>query len=135
MVLAGRIDLLDAAARRLVADGFAAHRGLRAHLADAVPWWPLGLPGWSDRWVALGLRTGGRTLLTVWNRGPGGTVHLPVPQLRGREPVWSTVFPTGVSGETVGWDAGTGVLTVTLPAGPVAVTVGAATPARARASA
>ncbi|WP_406478022.1 hypothetical protein [Streptomyces sp. NBC_01615] len=47
---------------------------------------PLGLPGWTDEWVALGLRApvAGATYLTVWRRGGGvAELLLPVPHLAG----------------------------------------------------
>ena len=65
-------------------------QGVRpAGLPEATPFWPLGLPRWSDPWVALGLRAPGVSHLTVWRRGPdtgtGTSVPLPLPHLRGAQ--------------------------------------------------
>jgi len=46
------------------------YKTIRSDLATAVPFWPLGLPGWADSWVALGLRAPDASYLTVWHRGP-----------------------------------------------------------------
>ncbi|MBE1879033.1 glycoside hydrolase family 36 protein [Myceligenerans pegani] len=96
--LAGRIDTLDGGRRDVVRQGLAVHRALRAAVARSVPVWPLGLPGWRDRWIAAGARDGNDLYLAVWRRdgvvggGPAGpgpsagdrkgdTVRLPLPGL------------------------------------------------------
>jgi alpha-galactosidase len=77
--------------------------------------WPLGLPGWADPWLAVGLRGERDTLLTVFRR-PGGsdTVELPLPWLD--QPTVETVFPTALTPWSPSWTAGT--LTLTAPPGP-----------------
>ena len=39
----------------LVTEAVAVHKELRRTIAAATPFWPLGLSGWEDAWVALGL--------------------------------------------------------------------------------
>jgi alpha-galactosidase len=56
MYLSGHLDRMTDAERALVREAVAAHREVLAVLDRTVPFWPLGLPGWEDGWVALGLR-------------------------------------------------------------------------------
>jgi alpha-galactosidase len=67
--LSGHIDQMSQAQRRLVADAVDAYKRIRADLAGARPFWPLGLPGWPDSWLALGMRTPGAAYVVAWRRG------------------------------------------------------------------
>ena len=63
----------------LVRAAVAAHRVVLEDLATLVPFWPLGLPGWTDEWVALGLRSPTTSFLTLWHRQPGpATITFPL---------------------------------------------------------
>ena len=60
---------------------------LTADLPASVSFWPLGLPGWTDPWIALGLR-GGRRPMWLCGVVPAripDRAHAPVPHLEGRE--------------------------------------------------
>src|SRR5690606_33646092 len=46
--LGGRLDLLDAAQADDVRAAMEVYKGIRADLRHALPFWPLGLPGWRD---------------------------------------------------------------------------------------
>jgi alpha-galactosidase len=124
--LSGHLDLMSPAQLALVASAVRVYKELRAGIARSVPFWPLGLPGWEDPWIALGLRAPGVSYLTVWRRGPhqggdGGPpwVRLPVPALRGQAVTARVMYP-GEAGAEVAWDARRGVATVTLPRVPSA---------------
>lgn len=83
MHLAGRIDTLDEAQRRLVSRALAVYREIAPAIARAVPVWPLGLPGWRDAVISYGLRDGSDLYLLVWRRAAPDegdeVVRLPVP--------------------------------------------------------
>jgi len=117
LYLSGHIDLMRPEQRRLVADGVIAYKALRHEIARAVPFWPLGLPGWTDRWVSLGFRpaaTGvGPTYLAIWRR-PGASRELrcEIPHLAGRSMQTEIVYPARIAPWATSWDSGTGVLTV-----------------------
>jgi alpha-galactosidase len=118
LYLSGHIDLMRPEQRRLVADGVIAYQALRHEIARSVPFWPLGLPGWTDRWVSLGLRPDagageGPTYLAIWRR-PGASRELrcEIPHLAGRSVRPEIVYPAGLAPWTTSWDSGTGVLTV-----------------------
>jgi alpha-galactosidase len=114
--LSGHVDQMSPAQLELVACGVRVYKSLRADLATAVPFWPLGLPGWTDRWIAAGMRSPDVSYLTVWHRGPAASsVTLPVPHIRAA----SVLYPSPASA-LVAWDEAAGELTVSLPESPAA---------------
>ncbi|WP_395244621.1 glycoside hydrolase family 36 protein [Agromyces sp. MMS24-K17] len=111
-----------------VSEAVAVAKGLRAEITAGHPTWPLGLPGWTDPWVALGLRGERGDLVSVWRR-PGtdghgtdapGSAELRLPHLAGRDLAVETVFPTALPAWRTDWDAATGTLTVHADDAPVA---------------
>ncbi|PWD49904.1 alpha-galactosidase [Serinibacter arcticus] len=115
MYLSGYLNVMTPAELALVQDAVAAHRALLPTLATSTPFWPLGLPGWEDGWVALGLRDADGGHLSVWRRpGAGAIVRLPVPHLRGTDVAVDAHFPRALDGWTADWDAAEGVLRVTV---------------------
>jgi alpha-galactosidase len=126
--LSGHIDRMSAGQRELVAQGVRVYKQIRADLARAVPMWPLGLPGWSDPVLALGMRTADVTYLAAWRRGTldgpaggedGGVITLPVPHLAGA-PVRAEVLYPGGAGACADWVRADGAVIVTLPRTPSA---------------
>lgn len=73
--LSGHLDRMSEHQLALVRDAVTVYKTLRGDLTEAVPFWPLGLPGWTDEWLALGMRVpDSRTsYLSVWRRGGDGT--------------------------------------------------------------
>ncbi len=67
--LSGRIDRLDTAGQASVRAAMDAYKAMRHRIPQALPIWPLGLPGWYDAWCAAGLVDGDGVLLQVWRRG------------------------------------------------------------------
>jgi len=136
--LSGHVDRMSPAQLRLVADAISTYKRIRPELATAVPFWPLGLPGWADNWVALGMRAGSASYVVVWHRGhigdgPGadsasasaGPVEMAVPvaHLRGAHAAAEVLYPV-LGGGAVDWRSSTGHLTVTLPSAPSACLIG-----------
>lgn len=120
--LAGRLDLLSEAQMRLVQEGMAAYRALRGRLRVALPFWPLGLPGWHDPIVALGMRDNEGELITVWRRSGSTTVRLPLPRHAGRPLDMEVLFPTSLQ-TLARWDPVAGELILELPEEPAARTL------------
>jgi alpha-galactosidase len=115
--LSGHLDRMTPEQRALVADAIAVYKRIRADIPTSMPFWPLGLPGWTDPWIALGLRGAAKTYATVWRR-PGedsatGQTLL-VPHLKGSEVDVSVLFPHDTKAVT-DWSPATGELTVQLP--------------------
>ena len=117
--LSGHLDRMTAAQCALVAEAVQVYKAIRGDLALSVPFWPLGLPGWEDSWVAQGLRTAERSYLLVWRRGASADpaqATLPVPHLRGGPVQAEVLFGTGHAE----WSPASGELTVRVAAAPAA---------------
>jgi alpha-galactosidase len=82
--LSGWLSRLSKQQQDAVAEAVSAHRRLLPGLSSCTPFWPLGLPGWDDEWVVLGLHDEQchTVHLTIWRRAgvPGGA-RLPLPAL------------------------------------------------------
>jgi alpha-galactosidase len=120
--LSGHLDTMRPEQLSLIADAVQVHKSIRSDVAVSVPFWPLGLPRWTDEWIALGLRAPSASYLTVWRR-PGAdgpdTVSLPIPHLRGQAVQPRVRYPAG-SPAQVSWDPAGGTLTLSLPPAPAA---------------
>ena len=80
LYLSGHLDRMTPAQAALVREGVGAFRQLRAFIRGALPFWPLGLPGWEDGWVGHGLRDETQAAVTLWRRhSPDHTALLPAP--------------------------------------------------------
>ncbi|MEV6871533.1 glycoside hydrolase family 36 protein [Amycolatopsis sp. NPDC051128] len=114
LYLSGRLDLMTAEQRASVRAAVEVYHEIRKGLTAAVPLWPLGLPGWSDPWLSLALRSGDVTHVAVWRRGDdAGPVTLSLPHLRFQNVHIEARYPRDLSAWTVRWDTATGSLTVT----------------------
>jgi len=100
----------------MVREGVAAQKVVVADIERSHAFWPLGLPGWEDSWVCLGLDVADHgAYLTVWRRpGAGEQVVLPLPTLSGTELSVASFFPSRQAGWDWLWDAAAGELTVTV---------------------
>ncbi|TLS46444.1 alpha-galactosidase [Streptomyces montanus] len=124
--LSGHLDRMAPGQLALVRDAVSTYKSIRGDLRSAVPFWPVGLPGWTDEWVALGLRTpvAGTTYLSVWRRGGEPERTLRVPHLAGQEGVRVEILHpagAGAGGAAVAWDGA--AVRVVLPEAPAVVVV------------
>ena len=129
--LSGFIDGMSESQLQLVAEAITVYKRIRQDLATATPFWPLGLPGWSDPWIALGMRSESAAYVVVWHReaidggsdlGAGGgddKVVLAIDHLRGVELLGEVLFPPSAAGE-LDWSASRAELVLTLPHVPSA---------------
>ena len=67
--LSGNIHKLNARQFSLVRHGMDVYKEIRQDIKVSTPFWPLGLPGWHDDWLALGLNAPTCKYLAVWRRG------------------------------------------------------------------
>lgn len=105
---------------RLVSEAITVAKDLRADIQDATPFWPLGLPGWTSPWTALGLATQISRYITIWNRSTDeAETILHFPDLAGAEMSVRTVFPQNLDEWDTRWDSHTGKLYVNNPTGSV----------------
>lgn len=84
----------------MVRDAIEAYRQVIAkRVVEGVPFWPLGLPGWYDDKVALGIRSTREhgedgVLLTVWGRRPkDGRLSLSLPVFRNKDCSVQVLYP------------------------------------------
>jgi alpha-galactosidase len=116
LYLSGRLDAMSPGQHRLVSEGVAAFRSVRGDLAAAVPVWPLGLPGWDDTWLSLGLVAGDTTYLGIWRRGGLPSAEIQLDHLRGRRVGVDVLYPERLPGWAYRWGSESGSLTVTTAA-------------------
>jgi len=120
MYLSGYLNRMSDAELSVVREAIAAQQQVLATIERSYPFWPLGLPGWTDEWVALGLGTrrdsvDSATYLSVWRRpGAGSGVTLALPAFRGNELTVAPFFPSTSAGWDWTWDTGSGELTITV---------------------
>nr|WP_272954966.1 glycoside hydrolase family 36 protein [Kribbella shirazensis] len=111
LYLSGHLNRMTPAELDLIRAALAAHRVLLDDLDSFVPAWPLGLPAWTDEWIALSLNGPTVSYLTLWHRGPGpSTVALELPQA-----VIEPHFPLDPAGWAFDWADGTLTVTTTTP--------------------
>lgn len=108
--LSGYLNTMSGPELALVREAVDVAKALRSELRHALPFWPLGLPAWTDPVVAVGLRTGDDALVALWKREEADGVALPVPHLTGRPVTVTTVFPQAADGWDLSWDATSGTL-------------------------
>ncbi|MFD5324891.1 hypothetical protein [Streptomyces sp. NPDC127092] len=119
--LSGRITELSPEARTLVHEAVTVHKSIRADLPQALPSWPIGLPGWEDPWIALALHTPATTYVTAWRRSGEEPVRdLGLPHLAGADVRVEVLYPSSSRAATA-WNPDTAELTLTLPTDPSAV--------------
>ncbi|MER5185341.1 glycoside hydrolase family 36 protein [Streptomyces sp. NPDC002896] len=111
--LSGYLNRMSPDQLALVKGALDTYKSLRHDLPHAVPFWPLGLPGWDDEWVALGLRTEDVTYVSVWRRGGATDRTLPVPHLADRT-VRAEILHTSSPMTTATWHAERSELAVDL---------------------
>ncbi|TDO56764.1 alpha-galactosidase [Kribbella sp. VKM Ac-2571] len=111
LYLSGHLNRMTPAELDLVRSALTAHRAVLDDLDTLVPAWPLGLPVWTDEWIALALNGPEVSYLTLWHRAPGpSTITLPLPR--------STItphFPTDLGDWTYAWTDDALVITANSP--------------------
>jgi alpha-galactosidase len=111
LYLSGHLNRMTPAELDLVRSALTAHRAVLEDLDTLVPAWPLGLPVWTDEWIALALNGPEVSYLTLWHRAPGpSTITLPLPR--------STItphFPTDLGDWTYAWTDDALVITANSP--------------------
>jgi alpha-galactosidase len=93
--IAGKLSELDDSQTAVVQQAVRLHKAIRADIARSVPLWPLGLPGYHDEWICLGLQTPHSLLLAVWRRtGTCRQIDIPVLGMEQAE----LLFPSSIAG-------------------------------------
>ena len=118
LYLSGHLDGMTEDEFALVRSAVRVHKEVRDDIARSDPFWPTGLPGWSDDVITLGLRTPGSgpdaVYLAVWSRGAvAAPLVLDLAFLRGQPRVVETLYPRALADWNPTWDAGMGRLALT----------------------
>ena len=116
--LSGGMWKLDEHQLEVVRGAMDIYKGYRHELPTLLPFWPLGLPGWSDAWCAQALMGQDRILVAVWRRGGDDSVELNFPQLAGLDVDIELLFPADQH-TAMRWNPA-GSLEVRLPNAPSA---------------
>lgn len=117
--LSGYLNRMNASQLAWVQEGVDAYKKhVQPVIGKSKPFWPMGLPGWTDKTLALGLDAGDRALITVWSRdSEGGELRLHLDRWQGRDGEAAAVYPVeGYEQWPVRWDKASGELAVTVPA-------------------
>ena len=101
--------------KALIRQQYANYRSYRQQLPQALPFWPLGLAREGDPWICLGMEFPDCLRLALWRLGGADTVHLPLPQFRGKDLCPKVAFPANDTGCRLTWNPDTAILTATLP--------------------
>ena len=132
--LSGHLDRMSESQLGLVADAINVYKQIRFELPTALPFWPLGLPKWTDSWFALGMRSRATSYVLVWHRGTIGEARgvngwedqprmtLAVPHLRNTGSASEVLYPA-LGLVEVTWDDARGDLTVDAVRAPSACLV------------
>ena len=93
--LAGKLSQLSPDQTAVVQQAVRLHKAIRGDIARSVPVWPLGLPGYHDEWICLGLQAPDSLLLAVWRRtGTCAQIDIAVEGSADAE----LLFPTSITG-------------------------------------
>ncbi|GHG99985.1 alpha-galactosidase [Streptomyces lanatus] len=117
--LSGHLDRMTRPQLALVRAALTTYKSIRRDLARALPFWPLGLPGWTDEWLALGMRSPDdrTTYVSLWRRGGAPELELTLDHLAGRDARVEILHPSSAPAGSAVRDDG-GRLRVTLPRTP-----------------
>ncbi|MEU4291623.1 alpha-galactosidase, partial [Kribbella sp. NPDC026596] len=111
LYLSGHLNQMTAAELDLIRSALAAHRAVLDDLDTLVPAWPLGLPAWTDEWIALSLNGPDVSYLALWHRAPGpSTITLPIRRAR-----IDPHFPTRLTDWTYTWTDDALIITTNTP--------------------
>lgn len=97
---------------RLVKEALEYYKAVRQDIKEGLPFWPLGLPSYTEPWLSLGLKCSGKAYLALWRlEGGEASCVLPMDFLRGREVSVRCAYPS--SGDCkFRWNAESSSLTV-----------------------
>jgi alpha-galactosidase len=96
----------------LIKEGIQCYKEIRGDINKGLPFWPIGLPSFSDEWISLGLDCGNKVYLAVWRlEGKKDDCILPINFLKNKEVVVNCIYP--INNECAfKWNSMTGCLNV-----------------------
>lgn len=127
--LSGHLDRMSPGQLDLIQEAILYYKEIRRSIAEAIPFWPLGLPRFDSGWTALGLRGSHKIRLAVWRlAGQDQEIQLTIPRIPEQQgnPTdglslpesglsrFRCAYPKQGAGEWH-WDNLTGLLRISLP--------------------
>ena len=111
----GNTATLPEELKDIIREQFAFYKSIRRDIPNALPFWPLGLAGEGDDWIALGLDFGDCLRIALWRLGGDETCGLPLPKYTGKDLQVKVAFPAADTACQHSWSKETGILDVILP--------------------
>ncbi|MEM0054508.1 MAG: alpha-galactosidase [Nitrososphaeria archaeon] len=98
-------------------EGISYYKTIRNYIPDSLPFWPLGLPEYSDGWVSLGLKlNNNKSLIAIWRiNGKNEVCILPLKQFEGKSLSIKCAYPLKDDKVKYNWNRNNGTLSVVLP--------------------
>lgn len=110
----GHMGEIDPDRKQLVKEGIDYYKQKRKHIKDGLPFWPIGLPSFTDKWLSMGIRDNNKILLAVWRlNSEDSKLEIPIPYLKSRKIKVQCGYPNNHR-STWEWDKEKGALTVQL---------------------
>lgn len=114
--LSGYLNQFSERQKALVTDAVKAYSSeISPRITSSTPFWPIGLPGWNDDVISLGLAENQILLVSVWAReSADGTAFLSLPMAKDHDISVSIIFPTLLDSTDwhFEWDKKEGILKV-----------------------
>ena len=111
----GNTATLPEGHKDIIREQYAYYKSFRKDIPDALPFWPLGLAGDGDDWIALGLDFGNCLRVALWHLEGENTCCLPLPKYAGRDLHPVIGFPREDTACSLSWRKEEGILEVTFP--------------------
>ncbi|CAM4011764.1 glycoside hydrolase family 36 protein [Cohnella lubricantis] len=78
----------------LVKEGISCYKEIRNDIRSSLPFWPLGLPTFTDEWISLGLSCDYKLYLAVWRlNGTNSDVNIPIKHAYGKKSAVRCIYP------------------------------------------
>jgi alpha-galactosidase len=114
MYLSGFLDEMNEHQLGIVREAVALSKSMRGLVRNGFPFWPLGLPRWTDDVVSVALDEEGSCTVAVWSRhSDNREIKLNIGQFVDHDVTVTQIFPSEVRLWRNSWDSVAGVLTVT----------------------
>lgn len=104
MHLSGEIYSLDDNKLELVKSGVEAYKNLRGDIKSFVPFYPIGLPSYSDGWICVGYKADSDyDYIAVWRRdAEDSSIKIPIENAKGVEVVYPNLKGISVNCDRLG---------------------------------
>ncbi|MDO8685639.1 MAG: alpha-galactosidase [Clostridiales bacterium] len=115
LYMSGAIADISPESYLLVVEGIRYYKTIRNNISKGLPFWPLGLPSFSDGWTCLGLKCGDKSYLAIWRLDSCDAVcRLHLNFMKGCRLTVTCSYPS-YKGCEYEWDEEEGIMVVAFP--------------------